>query len=89
MGYSYETPNFELEPSELRAIILGKRVYKKCPNCDKNGFHRLKMDDDFDVIGPVSDYEYEKLDEANRWEGDCDNCDALGYVIAIMEEDEE
>ena len=70
----------QLTNEELRSIILGKRVYKKCPCCDNNGIYYLNEEGE-SASSPLQEWG----DDYSREE--CDNCDGLGFVIAIYEDE--
>ena len=66
----------QLTSEELRRIILGKTVYRKCPNCDENGIEY--WDENGENVGPAPKEEWTD----NYEQGECANCDGVGYVIA-------
>lgn len=72
---------FEFNQDELRAVIEGRRVYKRCPKC-VNG----------NLIYTLAEF---LQDEPGCTEEDydpdvfipCENCRELGYVVAVYEDD--
>jgi hypothetical protein len=79
-----------IEVDELRAIIEGKRVYRKCPRCNGEGTEYYKWADDNQTgeVSFVTSQEYWD-NENNPMYGhaECENCESLGYVIGILEPD--
>ncbi len=70
---------FELEKSELKAIIEGRRVYRRCSAC-RDGTEFIT--DDGQLIPPT---ELSKYKESEYYTADCEDCKGLGYVISIHE----
>lgn len=68
---------FELEAEELREIILGKIVYRKCPCCDKEGMEYWS--EDGEEVGPAPKPEWGEFYN----EGECENCKGLGFVPGV------
>lgn len=66
-----------LSTEELRNIILGKTVFKKCPCCDKNGTEY--WDEDGNNAGPAPRPEWGN----DFCTGTCENCDGVAYVVTV------
>lgn len=78
-----------LYPEELRAIILGKRIYKKCPNCFGTGHEWWEWDEELapgEKIRNITEDEAANMDQDKVGDEPCQNCDRVGYVIAVMED---
>lgn len=78
---------FSLEIEELRAIIEGRRSYRKCPACQGRGFEWYCATQGVvfeDQRGESEDY-YEAISDNVEKDG-CETCSGLGYVVAIWEE---
>lgn len=65
----------EIEPEELRDIILGKQEYRRCPQCDGRGrvFYLNSSDE------AVSFKVYDESDDKDQ-DDQCDNCNGVGYL---------
>ncbi len=66
-----------LDIEELRDILLGKMVYKKCLCCDKDGMEY--WNEDGEEVGPSPRKEWGD----NYCEGSCENCNGLGFVPGV------
>lgn len=74
-----------LEIEELRAIIEGRRVYRKCPSCFGKGFEYYCGDTGEVFPDQSKDEDYYETITSYLCIDQCDNCKGLGYVIAILE----
>lgn len=80
----------ELSPEELRRIITGKTVYRKCPVCHSRGYVWCYQNDIEAAEAPEQDGEsYDWYKERYKaeyvWQEDCENCDAVGFVVAYTD----
>ncbi len=70
------------QPEELRAIITGKRSYKRCPDCQGTGI----------VWGDADGNALSATDAVERGEDvcsePCQDCDEVGYIVAVYEDEE-
>lgn len=69
---------FEFEKEDLRKLILGKITYRKCPNCDNDG--QEYWDENGEGVCPHPREEWGE----NYNQGDCENCDGLGYIPSTL-----
>jgi hypothetical protein len=58
----------------LRAIILGKVQFRKCPCCDMEGLIYFNDDDSPALASPKAEWGDEYHSE------DCENCDGLAFI---------
>lgn len=80
----------ELSVEELRGIITGKTVYRKCPVCHSRGYVWCYQNDVEAVEAPEQDgesYDWykERYNAEYVWQDDCENCDAVGFVVAYTD----
>lgn len=68
---------FELSAEELRNIIIGKTLYRKCPLCDNDGDEIQAYDDEGEPC--ASDHP-----EAMR--DTCQNCDGVAFIKSNLSE---
>ena len=57
---------------DMRDTILGKMPWRKCPICDGTGFENWDEDG--------GDVKSGRSGNPDRTEGECENCDSLGFV---------
>lgn len=62
----------------LRDTILGKIQWRQCPSCNGSGIENWNEDGEDIRPGHTSDPE--------RCNGDCENCDGLGFVTGLIME---
>jgi hypothetical protein len=78
--------SFEFNAEELRAIILGKIIITKCPDCGHFSRDHIGMepaDDDGNLI-PFNLVEKYTEDDNIYWYP-CQTCDELGYLIKFID----
>ena len=80
----------ELSPEELRGIITGKILYRKCPVCHSRGYVWCYQNDVEAVEAPEQDgdscdWYNEKYKAESVWQEDCENCAAVGFVVAYTD----
>ena len=67
---------------EIRSIILTAhkiREFNKCPNCKGSGWENWNGETGGDIkAGRLSEY------DSVRSEGECENCDGVGYTHILM-----
>ena len=69
----------ELSFDELRLIIQGKVVFRRCPDCDGSGVYYYTEGSDM----PVSQKKYEDAGGSSNIDngtGRCETCKSVGYV---------
>lgn len=66
-----------LDAEELRDILLGKMVYKKCPCCDKEGLEY--WNEDGEDVSPAPKAEWGE----DYCSGTCENCNGLAFVPGV------
>ena len=69
----------ELGEEDLRSLIRGQIIFRKCPDCEGEGIWYYIEDSDL----PVTNTTYEKAGGANHIENDtqrCETCKGVGYV---------
>lgn len=69
----------ELSFDELRLIIQGKVVFRRCPDCDGSGVYYYTEESDT----PVSQKKYEDAGGSSNADNDtgrCETCKGVGYV---------
>jgi len=77
---------WDFEASELRATIEGRRVYRKCPNCFGTGIERWEWDETESFPKRfITEQEETNLDPDKCGHEPCENCQTVGYIIAIHE----
>lgn len=64
----------EFTNDELRRIIFGKDVFRKCPACDNKG-KEYWSEDGNPRPSPLIEW------GDNYEQGDCNGCDGLGYNL--------
>jgi hypothetical protein len=67
----------EISIEDLRAIITGKVIYRKCPCCDNSGTEF--WDETGSSVMPYPHPDWGK----NYNSGPCLTCDGLGYVQVV------
>lgn len=78
---------FILEVDELRAVIEGRRSYRKCPACMGKGFEWFCGDTGKVFADQSGDSEEYYLDLSEHVASEaCETCHGLGYVVAIWED---
>lgn len=80
--------DFSLEIDELRAIIEGRRSYRKCPACLGRGYEWFCADKGVvfaDQDGDDESYYEDKYGSEYVDKDGCDTCYGLGYVVAVYE----
>ena len=73
----------ELDYNELRDIIEGKVMFRKCPNCDGTGMEYWEESEDSYDQRTISEQEWNELGgRSNFMLGDepCSVCSGLRYV---------
>lgn len=73
--YCEKLNSFLMRAEDLRAIITGKIVYGSCPLCNGTGRINWNEDGEDTKPGPSND--------PSREEGNCDNCEGVGFIIKI------
>lgn len=69
----------EVEKDWMRDLIRGKIIFRKCPDCDKDG--RQYWDENGENCQPSPKEEWGE----NYGEGPCETCDGLGYLESLQE----
>jgi len=79
---------FWFNESELRAIIEGRRGYKRCPTCGGDGNIYFKELENGDTP-QISKQEYSEIGWENDFAGyeGCGICYGVGYVVAFYEDE--
>lgn len=80
----------ELSVEELRGIITGKTVYRKCPVCHSRGYvwcyqNDVEVGEAPEQDGESYDWYKERYKAEYVWQEDCENCDAVGFVVAYTD----
>lgn len=80
----------ELSPEELRRIITGKTVYRKCPVCHSRGYvwcyqNDIEAVEASEQDGDSCDWYKERYKAEYVWQEGCENCDAVGFVVAYTD----
>lgn len=81
----------DLEPEEIRAIIEGRRQFRRCPDCQGRGEQWCIETDDDCIIAPsqdgdMADWYVEKYKAHNVFKEGCETCSCVGYVVAVWED---
>ena len=80
----------ELSPEELRGIITGKILYRKCPVCHSRGYVWCYQNDAeameaLEQDGDSYEWYKERYKAEYVWQEDCENCDAVWFVVAYTD----
>ena len=80
----------ELSPEELRGIITGKTVYRKCPVCHSRGYvwcyqNDIEAMEALEQDGDSDEWYKERYNAEYVWKDGCENCDAVGFVVAYTD----
>ena len=75
----------------LRATIEGRRSYRKCPACLGRGYvwcYENETDalEAPDQTGDDENWYKEKYNAHDVYIEGCENCDTVGYVVAVWED---
>lgn len=64
---------YEFTAEELRDIIFGRTVFRKCPSCDNDGLEYWDEQGISVRPSPLPEWGEDYVS------GDCENCGGLGY----------
>jgi len=78
-----------LFPSELRGLILGQAVYRKCASCHGTGTEYYKwIDEDKGITEDIHPNEYDSSDPTHASE-ECTHCGGVGFQFVCWDENYE
>ena len=75
----------------LRAIIEGRRSFRKCPTCHGRGYvwcyeNEVDAVEANDQTGDEESWYIDRYKAQAVWQEGCENCDTVGYVVAVWED---
>lgn len=68
---------FQLSTEQLRNIIIGKTLYRKCPLCDNDGLEFQAINSDGNPCAS---------DHPDAMRDICENCDGLAFIKSNLSE---